>query len=176
MCDMEKNFQSFSISPKQCIDYRLLLYQTLSIGKTQSFRGRIDKGSYSSKFLLFYIILDQVVLEGEAQLSSIRKERRKLFNDLLGVKGNLLFFICFWSEANFFPFCNPTFFFLSGNIRVCCRVRPQFEHEGPCAIEFPSDFLIRVNSASNSAASSKKEFEFDRVYGPHVNQGNTSHW
>jgi Holliday junction resolvasome RuvABC DNA-binding subunit len=33
------------------------------------------------------MIVDQVVLEGEAQLYSMRKERRRLFNDLLGVKG-----------------------------------------------------------------------------------------
>ncbi|KAI5063542.1 hypothetical protein GOP47_0022089 [Adiantum capillus-veneris] len=91
--------------------------------------------------------LDQVVLEGEAHLSLLRKERKKLFNDLVGVKGN---------------------------IRVFCRVRPQFEHEGPVSTDFPDDFLIRVNTSSlglDVGSMQKKEFEFDRVYGPHVGQG-----
>lgn len=91
--------------------------------------------------------LDQVVLEGEAHLSLLRKERKKLFNDLVGVKGNL---------------------------RVFCRVRPQFEHEGPVVTDFPDDFLIRINMPSlgpDVGSMQKKEFEFDRVYGPHVGQG-----
>lgn len=91
--------------------------------------------------------LDQVVLEGEARLSSLRNERKRLFNDLLGVKGN---------------------------IRVYCRVRPQFEHEGRTATEFPDDFLIRINTSLmgvDVGGTPKKEFEFDRVYGPHVGQG-----
>lgn len=91
--------------------------------------------------------LDQVVLEGEAHLSLLRKEKKKLFNDLLGVKGN---------------------------IRVYCRVRPQFEHEGPAITDFPDDFLIRINTSFlgvDAGSTQKKEFEFDRVYGPHVGQG-----
>eukprot|EP01018_Ginkgo_biloba_P002957 Gb_34369 [translate_table: standard] len=88
--------------------------------------------------------LDQITLETEARIAPLIKERKKLFNDLLAVKGN---------------------------IRVFCRVRPQFEHEGPSATEFPDDFTIRISPGGDSLNNSKKDFEFDRVYGPHVGQG-----
>ncbi|KAG5062126.1 hypothetical protein JHK85_003309 [Glycine max] len=89
--------------------------------------------------------LDQVALETEARMSSVIKEKKKLFNDLLTSKGN---------------------------IRVFCRTRPLFEDEGSSVVEFPDDYTIRVNTGDESLSNSKKEFEFDRVYGPHVGQGN----
>ena len=60
---------------------------------------------------------------------------------------------------------------ISGNIKVFCRARPLFEDEGPCIIEFPDDCTIRVNTGDDTIANPKKDFEFDRVYGPHVGQG-----
>jgi len=60
----------------------------------------------------------------------------------------------------------------AGNIRVFCRTRPLFEDEGSSVVEFPDDYTIRVNTGDESLSNSKKEFEFDRVYGPHVGQGN----
>ncbi|KAL2662395.1 hypothetical protein AAZV13_02G038000 [Glycine max] len=87
--------------------------------------------------------LDQVALETEARMSSVIKEKKKLFNDLLTSKGN---------------------------IRVFCRTRPLFEDEGSSVVEFPDDYTIRVNTGDESLSNSKKEFEFDRVYGPHVGQ------
>ncbi|KAL2349023.1 hypothetical protein Fmac_003023 [Flemingia macrophylla] len=87
--------------------------------------------------------LDQVALETEARMSSVINEKRRLFNDLLTSKGN---------------------------IRVFCRTRPLFEDEGPAVVEFLDDYTIRVNTGDESLSNSKKEFEFDRVYGPHVGQ------
>ncbi|KAH1058653.1 hypothetical protein GYH30_002967 [Glycine max] len=94
--------------------------------------------------------LDQVALETEARMSSVIKEKKKLFNDLLTSKDMVLLF--------------------AGNIRVFCRTRPLFEDEGSSVVEFPDDYTIRVNTGDESLSNSKKEFEFDRVYGPHVGQ------
>lgn len=60
---------------------------------------------------------------------------------------------------------------LSGNVKVYCRTRPLFEDEGPSIVEFPDDFTIRVNTGEDTITNPKKDFEFDRVYGPHVGQG-----
>jgi len=59
----------------------------------------------------------------------------------------------------------------AGNIRIFCRARPLFEDEGSSVVEFPDDYTIRVNTGDESLSNSKKEFAFDRVYGPHVGQG-----
>ncbi|XP_027359822.1 kinesin-like protein KIN-14B isoform X2 [Abrus precatorius] len=87
--------------------------------------------------------LDQVALETEARISSVIHEKRRLFNDLLTSKGN---------------------------IQVFCHARPLFEDEGPSVVEFPDNYTIRVNTGDESLSNSKKDFEFDRVYGPHVGQ------
>ncbi|XP_057971450.1 kinesin-like protein KIN-14B isoform X2 [Malania oleifera] len=87
--------------------------------------------------------LDQVALEAEARISPLINEKKKLFNDLLTAKGN---------------------------IKVFCRTRPLFEDEGPSIVEFPDDFTIRVNTGDDTVTNPKKDFEFDRVYGPHVGQ------
>lgn len=87
--------------------------------------------------------LDQVALETEARISPLINEKRKLFNDLLTAKGN---------------------------IKVFCRTRPLFEDEGISVVEFPDDCTIRVNTGDDSISNPKKDFEFDRVYGPHVGQ------
>ncbi|XP_075654087.1 kinesin-like protein KIN-14B isoform X1 [Castanea sativa] len=87
--------------------------------------------------------LDQVALETEARISPLINEKRKLFNDLLTAKGN---------------------------IKVFCRTRPLFEDEGTSVVEFPDDCTIRVNTGDDSISNPKKDFEFDRVYGPHVGQ------
>lgn len=60
---------------------------------------------------------------------------------------------------------------ISGNVKVFCRTRPLFEDEGPSVVEFPDDFTIRIPTGDDNAANLKKDFEFDRVYGPHVGQG-----
>nr|AAZ66945.1 117M18_26 [Brassica rapa] len=87
--------------------------------------------------------LDQAVLETEARISPLINEKKKLFNDLLTAKGN---------------------------IKVFCRARPLFEDEGPSIIEFPGDCTICVNTNDDTISNPKKDFEFDRVYGPHVGQ------
>nr|VDC78580.1 unnamed protein product [Brassica rapa] len=87
--------------------------------------------------------LDQAVLETEARISPLINEKKKLFNDLLTAKGN---------------------------IKVFCRARPLFEDEGPSVIEFPGDCTICVNTSDDTVSNPKKDFEFDRVYGPHVGQ------
>lgn len=87
--------------------------------------------------------LDQVALETEARISPVINEKKRLFNDLLTSKGS---------------------------IRVFCRTRPLFEDEGPSVVDFPDDYTIRVNTGDESLANSKKDFEFDKVYGPHVGQ------
>ncbi|PIN16985.1 Kinesin (KAR3 subfamily) [Handroanthus impetiginosus] len=87
--------------------------------------------------------LDQAALETEARISPLLSEKRKLFNDLLSAKGN---------------------------VKVFCRVRPLFEDEGSSIVEFPDDFTLRINTGDESLSNPKKDFEFDRVYGPHVGQ------
>ncbi|XP_044469860.1 kinesin-like protein KIN-14B [Mangifera indica] len=87
--------------------------------------------------------LDQVAIETEARISPLINEKKRLFNDLLTSKGN---------------------------IKVFCRTRPLFEDEGHSVIEFPDDCTIRVNTGDDSISNPKKDFEFDRVYGPHVGQ------
>lgn len=63
---------------------------------------------------------------------------------------------------------------MTGNIKVFCRARPLFEDEGPSVVEFPDDCTLSVNTGDDSLSNPKKDFEFDRVYGPHVGQGGTS--
>ncbi|KAK9284193.1 hypothetical protein L1049_023362 [Liquidambar formosana] len=87
--------------------------------------------------------LDQVALETEARISPLINEKKRLFNDLLTTKGN---------------------------IKVFCRTRPLFEDEGPSIVEFPDDFTIRINPGDDTVSNPKRDFEFDRVYGPHVGQ------
>ncbi|CAN4126770.1 unnamed protein product [Withania somnifera] len=87
--------------------------------------------------------LDQAVLETEARISPLISEKKKLFNDLITAQGN---------------------------IKVFCRVRPLFENEGPSVVEFPDDVTVRISTADDSIANPKKDFELDRVYGPHVGQ------
>ncbi|KAL0423154.1 UNVERIFIED_CONTAM: Kinesin-like protein KIN-14B [Sesamum radiatum] len=85
----------------------------------------------------------QAALETEARISPLLSEKKKLFNDLLTAKGN---------------------------VKVFCRARPLFENEGPYIVEFPDDFTLRVNTGDESLSNPKKDFEFDRVYGPHFGQ------
>ncbi|KAG6403236.1 hypothetical protein SASPL_135453 [Salvia splendens] len=87
--------------------------------------------------------LDQAALETEARIFPLLCEKKKLFNDLLTAKGN---------------------------VKVFCRVRPLFEDEGPDIVEFPDDNTLRINTNDDSLSNSKKDFEFDRVYGPQVGQ------
>lgn len=87
--------------------------------------------------------LDEAALETEARLSPLISEKKRLFNDLLTAQGS---------------------------IKVFCRVRPLFEDEGPSIVEFPDDVTVRINTADDSVANPKKDFELDRVYGPHVGQ------
>ncbi|CAN4114843.1 unnamed protein product [Withania somnifera] len=87
--------------------------------------------------------LDQAALETEARISPLISEKKRLFNDLLTAQGN---------------------------IKVFCRVRPLFEDEGPSIVEFPDDVTVRINTADDSVANPKKDFELDRIYGPHVGQ------
>uniref|UniRef100_A0A1J3IRP6 Kinesin-like protein KCA2 n=1 Tax=Noccaea caerulescens TaxID=107243 RepID=A0A1J3IRP6_NOCCA len=87
--------------------------------------------------------LDQYALETEARISPLINEKKRLFNDLLTAKGN---------------------------VKVFCRARPLFEDEGPSVVEFPEDCTICVNTGDDTLSNPKKEFEFDRVYGPHVGQ------
>lgn len=129
-----------SITQEDCLELRqqvsdLQEYSNVKISRVSRYLGVLAEKA--SK-------LDLITLETEARLAPLIKERKKLFNDLIAVKGN---------------------------IRVFCRVRPQFEHEGSSAIEFPDDFTIRVSSGGDSLNDNKKDFEFDRVHGPHVGQG-----
>ncbi|XP_047951271.1 LOW QUALITY PROTEIN: kinesin-like protein KIN-14B [Salvia hispanica] len=92
---------------------------------------------------MIYISSDQAALETEARIFPLLSEKKKLFNDLLTAKGN---------------------------VKVFCRVRPLFEEEGPDIVEFPDDNTLRINTEDESLSNPKKDFEFDRVYGPHVGQ------
>eukprot|EP00252_Welwitschia_mirabilis_P022530 TRINITY_DN6116_c0_g1_i1.p1 TRINITY_DN6116_c0_g1~~TRINITY_DN6116_c0_g1_i1.p1 ORF type:complete len:1294 (-),score=319.31 TRINITY_DN6116_c0_g1_i1:306-4187(-) len=92
--------------------------------------------------------LDQISQETESRIASLILEKKRLFNDLQTLKGN---------------------------IRIVCRVRPLFEHEGPSVIDFPDDFTIRIKSGAERFKYSKEQFEFDRVFGPHIDQGDFFH-
>ncbi|KAG0628922.1 hypothetical protein M758_1G062800 [Ceratodon purpureus] len=86
--------------------------------------------------------LDEVALDSESRIAPLKYEKKKLFNDLVSAKGN---------------------------VRVFCRARPQFEDEGPSTTSYPDDFTLRLNS--NVTAAPNKDFELDRIYGPHISQG-----
>ncbi|KAL6277325.1 hypothetical protein ACE6H2_020926 [Prunus campanulata] len=86
---------------------------------------------------------NQFALETEARISPLINEKRRLFNDLLTAKGN---------------------------IKIYCRARPLFEDEGSSIVEYPDDYNIRVNTGDDALSNPKKDFELDRVYGPHVGQ------
>lgn len=92
--------------------------------------------------------LDQAAYESEYRITPLVNEKRRLFNDLLTTKGN---------------------------VKVFCRTRPLFEDEGQSVVEYPDEFSIRINVGDDSLANPKKEFEFDKVYGPHVGQGEIFH-
>ncbi|KAL8127516.1 hypothetical protein AgCh_014432 [Apium graveolens] len=87
--------------------------------------------------------LDQAALENEAKIVPLINEKKRLFNELLTTKGN---------------------------IKVFCRTRPLFEYEGPSLVEFPDDCTIRISVDDDNITNPKKDFEFDRVFGPHVGQ------
>ncbi|ONK74202.1 uncharacterized protein A4U43_C03F3850 [Asparagus officinalis] len=105
-----------------------------------------DVAAVLNLFIQIYYsqFLDQAALEAEARISPLVNEKKRLFNDLLTAKGN---------------------------IKVCCRTRPLFQDEGPSVVEFPDEFTIRVNTGDDALTNVKKDYEFDRVYGPHVGQG-----
>ncbi|XP_052196506.1 kinesin-like protein KIN-14B isoform X8 [Diospyros lotus] len=85
----------------------------------------------------------KAAFEAEARISPLVKEKKRLFDDLLTAKGS---------------------------IKVFCRTRPVFEDEDPSVVEFPDNFTIRIPTGDDNVANPKKDFEFDRVYGPHVGQ------
>ncbi|CAM6083934.1 unnamed protein product [Calypogeia fissa] len=88
--------------------------------------------------------LDQVAVEWEARVTPLKNERKKLLNKLLAGKGNG---------------------------QVFCRVRPEFEEEGEVITSFPNDSMIRLRiPPSGKSGPTEKQFEFDRVYAPHVGQ------
>ncbi|KNA06256.1 hypothetical protein SOVF_182410 [Spinacia oleracea] len=87
--------------------------------------------------------LDQAALEAEARITPLISEKKRLFNDLLTAKGN---------------------------IKLFCRTRPLFENEGLSVVEFPDENTVRVNTDDETLTNPKKDFELDRVYGPHVGQ------
>ncbi|XP_057530999.1 kinesin-like protein KIN-14B [Amaranthus tricolor] len=87
--------------------------------------------------------VDQAALEAEAKISPLISEKKRLFNDLLTAKGN---------------------------VKVFCRTRPLFENEGLSIVEFPDEYTARVDTGDETLTNPKKDFELDRVYGPHVGQ------
>ncbi|KAL4569269.1 hypothetical protein LXL04_024905 [Taraxacum kok-saghyz] len=89
------------------------------------------------------LISDEAALEAEAKVAPLINEKKRLYNELLTAKGN---------------------------IKVFCRTRPLFEDEGPSVVEYPDDYTVRVNTGDDTVSNPKKDYEFDRVYGPHVGQ------
>ncbi|CAN6202085.1 unnamed protein product [Urochloa humidicola] len=135
---------SVQLAREDCLELRqeasdLLEYSNAKLGRVTRYLGFLADRTRK---------LDQAALETEARITPLIHEKKRLFNDLLTLKGN---------------------------VKVFCRSRPLFEDEGPSVVEFPDDFTIRVNTEDESLTNPKKDFEFDRVYGPHIGQGELFH-
>jgi hypothetical protein len=64
------------------------------------------------------------------------------------------------------------FSFISGNIRVYCRVRPLSEEEKARNDEFVVSFLEEgVMMVNNAQTNQRKNFEFEKIYVPDMDQG-----
>lgn len=135
---------SVQLAREDCLELRqeasdLLEYSNAKLGRVTRYLGFLADRTRK---------LDQAALETEARITPLIREKKRLFNDLLTLKGN---------------------------VKVICRSRPLFEDEGPSVVEFPDDFTIRVNTGDESLTNPKKDYEFDRVYGPHIGQGELFH-
>ncbi|RLM55264.1 kinesin-like protein KCA2 [Panicum miliaceum] len=132
------------LAREDCLELRqeasdLLEYSNAKLGRVTRYLGFLADRTRK---------LDQAALETEVRITPLIHEKKRLFNDLLTLKGN---------------------------VKVFCRSRPLFEDEGPSVVEFPDDFTIRVNTGDESLTNPKKDYEFDRVYGPHIGQGELFH-
>uniref|UniRef100_A0A0E0HMQ6 Kinesin motor domain-containing protein n=1 Tax=Oryza nivara TaxID=4536 RepID=A0A0E0HMQ6_ORYNI len=135
---------SVQLAREDCLELRqeasdLLEYSNAKLGRVTRYLGFLADRTRK---------LDQAALETEARITPLIHEKKRLFNDLLTLKGN---------------------------VKVFCRSRPLFEDEGSSVVEFPDDFTIRVNTGDESLTNPKKDYEFDRVYGPHIGQGELFH-
>lgn len=135
---------SVQLAREDCLELRqeasdLLEYSNAKLGRVTRYLGFLADRTRK---------LDQAALETETRITPLIHEKKRLFNDLLTLKGN---------------------------VKVFCRSRPLFEDEGPSAVEFPDDLTIRVNTGDESLTNPKKDYEFDRVYGPHIGQGELFH-
>ncbi|KAM0895147.1 hypothetical protein ACQ4PT_024021 [Festuca glaucescens] len=135
---------SVHLAREDCLELRqeasdLLEYSNAKLGRVTRYLGFLADRTRK---------LDEAALETETRITPLINEKKRLFNDLLTLKGN---------------------------VKVFCRSRPLFEGEGPSAVEFPDDFTIRVNTGDESLTNPKKDYEFDRVYGPHIGQGELFH-
>ncbi|KAM3209108.1 hypothetical protein ACQJBY_063662 [Aegilops geniculata] len=135
---------SVQLAREDCLELRqeasdLLEYSNAKLGRVTRYLGFLADRTRK---------LDQAALETETRITPLIHEKKRLFNDLLTLKGN---------------------------VKVFCRSRPLFEDEGPSGVEFPDDFTIRVNTGDESLTNPKKDYEFDRVYGPHIGQGELFH-
>ncbi|PAN24811.1 hypothetical protein PAHAL_4G254200 [Panicum hallii] len=135
---------SVQLAREDCLELRqeasdLLEYSNAKLGRVTRYLGFLADRTRK---------LDQAALETEARITPLIHEKKRLFNDLLTLKGN---------------------------VKVFCRSMPLFEDEGPSVVEFPDDFTIRVNTGDESLTNPKKDYEFDRVYGPHIGQGELFH-
>ncbi|KAG2605505.1 kinesin-like protein KIN-14L [Panicum virgatum] len=141
---LEQLADSVQLAREDCLELRqeasdLLEYSNAKLGRVTRYLGFLADRTRK---------LDQAALETEARITPLIHEKKRLFNDLLTLKGN---------------------------VKVFCRSRPLFEDEGPSVVEFPDDFTIRVNTGDESLTNPKKDYEFDRVYGPHIGQGELFH-
>uniref|UniRef100_A0ACD5VCL2 Uncharacterized protein n=1 Tax=Avena sativa TaxID=4498 RepID=A0ACD5VCL2_AVESA len=135
---------SVQLAREDCLELRqeasdLLEYSNAKLGRVTRYLGFLADRTRK---------LDEAALETETRITPLSNEKKRLFNDLLTLKGN---------------------------VKVFCRSRPSFEDEGPSAVEFPDDCTIRVNTGDESLTNPKKDYEFDRVYGPHIGQGELFH-
>ncbi|WVZ81961.1 hypothetical protein U9M48_029284 [Paspalum notatum var. saurae] len=141
---LEQLADSVQLAREDCLELRqeasdLLEYSNAKLGRVTRYLGFLADRTRK---------LDQAALETEARITPLIHEKKRLFNDLLTLKGN---------------------------VKVFCRSRPLFEDEGPSVVEFPDDFTIRVNTGDESLTNPKRDYEFDRVYGPHIGQGELFH-
>ena len=155
------------------------------------------KGLYNEFFLECKIYYFFVGSESQVQELSfaavgyyrVVKENRNLYNMVQDLKGwctfetqklticICLFFCCccIWRDSFIFSIKVNLMInsWISGNIRVYCRIRPSLSYEAKTVIDFVGDNgSLVILDPLKPQKDGRKVFQFNRVFGPAATQGN----